>query len=140
MGPLFDFNKSFQRDEIEEERTKQGLYRYENRVLFAFREVADALNEIQTYKKQISAGERKFMAAENAAFLSKMRYDKGVTSYLEVLDTERTLFDVGLERSELKRRFYNTHVKLYKALGGGWLTKAEMEQTQNPPDVQKKKS
>jgi PAS domain S-box-containing protein len=46
------------------------------------------------------------MAAENAAFLSKMRYNKGVTSYLEVLDTERTLFDVGLERSELKQRFY----------------------------------
>jgi multidrug efflux system outer membrane protein len=138
LGPLFDFDKSLQRVEIEKQRTRQALYRYENRILFAFREVADALNEIQTYKQQISAVERKFMAAENAAFLSKMRYDKGVTSYLEVLDTERTLFDVGLERSELKQRFYNAHVKLYKALGGGWLTKAEMEQTQNQPDAQKK--
>jgi multidrug efflux system outer membrane protein len=71
--------------------------------------------------------ERKLKAAKNAAFLSKMRYDKGVTSYLEVLDTERTLFDVGLELSELEQRFHNAYVKLYKALGGGWLTKAEME-------------
>ncbi len=127
LGPLFDFKKSLSRVEIEKERTKQALYRYENSVLFAFREVADALNEIQTYKKQISSVERKLKAAKNAAFLSKMRYDKGVTSYLEVLDTERTLFDVGLELSELEQRFHNAYVKLYKALGGGWLTKAEME-------------
>jgi multidrug efflux system outer membrane protein len=127
LGPLFDFKKSLSRVEIEKERTQQALYRYENRVLFAFREVADALNEIQTYKIQISAVERKLKAAENAAALSKMRYDKGVTSYLEVLETERTLFDVGLELSELKQQFYNSYVRLYKALGGGWLTKAELE-------------
>ena len=138
FGPLFDFKKNLQRVEIEKERTKQALYRYENRVLFAFREVSDALNDIQTYKKQISTVERKFKAAENASTLSKMRYDKGVTSYLEVLETERTLFDVGLELSELKQQFYNAYVRLYKALGGGWLTQAEMEQTQYPPETPKK--
>ncbi|MGB6012746.1 MAG: TolC family protein, partial [Desulfobacterales bacterium] len=138
FGPLFDFKKNLQRVEIEKERTKQALYRYENRVLFAFREVSDALNDIQTYKKQISTVERKFKAAKNAAALSKMRYDKGVTSYLEVLETERTLFEVGLELSDLKQRFYNAYVGLYKALGGGWLTKAEMEQTQKQPEAQKK--
>jgi len=127
LGPLFDFNKNLQRVEIEKERTRQALYRYENRVLFAFREVADALNEVQTYKNQISAVERKLKAAKNAAALSTLRYDKGVTSYLEVLDTERTLFDVELELSDLKQQFYNAYVRLYKALGGGWLTKAEME-------------
>jgi multidrug efflux system outer membrane protein len=138
MGPLFDFKKNLQRVEIEKEKTKQALYRYENRVLFAFREVADALNEVQTYKKQISSVERKFIAAKNANTLSKMRYDKGVTSYLEVLDTERTLFDVGLELSELKQQFYNAYVKLYKALGGGWLSKEEVEQAQNQPEAPKK--
>jgi multidrug efflux system outer membrane protein len=51
---------------------------------------------------------------------------------------ERTLFDVGLELSELKQQFYNAYVKLYKALGGGWLSKEEMEQTQNQPEAPKK--
>ena len=137
LGPIFDFKKNRQAVEIENEKTQQALYRYENRVLFAFREVADALNEIQTYKKQISAVERKFKAAENAAVLAKMRYDKGVTSYLEVLETERSLFDVGLEFSQLKQQYLNAYVRLYKALGGGWLTKAEMEQAQNQTDTQK---
>ena len=123
---------------IEKERTRQTLYFYENRVLNAFREVADALNEIQTYKRQISSVERKYTAAKNAAFLSKLRYDKGVTSYLEVLETERTLFSVGLELSELRQQFYNSYVKLYKALGGGWLSKEEMEQAQNQPEAPKK--
>lgn len=138
LGPIFDFKKSGQRVEIEKERTRQALYRYENRVLFAFREVADALNDIQTYKKQIASVERKYKAAENAATLSKLRYDKGVTSYLEVLEAERELFNVELEFSELKQQFYNAYVGLYKALGGGWLTKAEMEQAQHQPEAQKK--
>jgi multidrug efflux system outer membrane protein len=60
-----------------------------------------------------------------------MRYDKGVTSYLEVLENERTLFEVALELSQLKQQFYNAYIGLYKALGGGWLTKEEMEQSQN---------
>lgn len=131
FGPLVDFNKNLQRVEIEKERTRQALYLYENRVLIAFREVADALNEIQTYKRQIASVERKYTAAKNAAFLSKMRYDKGVTSYLEVLDTERTLFSVGLELSELHQQYHNAYVKLYKALGGGWLSREEMEQAQH---------
>jgi multidrug efflux system outer membrane protein len=138
FGPLFNFNKNLERVEIEKERTRQTLYFYENRVLNAFREVADALNEIQTYKRQISSVERKYTAAKNAAFLSKLRYDKGVTSYLEVLETERTHFSVGLELSELKQQFYNSYVKLYKALGGGWLSKEEMEQVQGQPEAPKK--
>jgi multidrug efflux system outer membrane protein len=138
FGPLIDFDKNLERVEVEKERTRQTLYFYENRVLNAFREVADALNEIQTYKRQISSVERKYTAAKNAAFLSKLRYDKGVTSYLEVLETERTLFSVGLELSELKQQFYNSYVKLYKALGGGWLSKEEMEQVQGQPEAPKK--
>ncbi|MBN2232059.1 MAG: TolC family protein, partial [Deltaproteobacteria bacterium] len=50
---------------------------------------------------------------------------KGVTSYLEVLDTERTLFSVELQLSELRQQYLAAHVSLYKALGGGWLTRDE---------------
>jgi len=131
FGPLFNFGKNARRVEIEEERTKQALYQYENIVLIAFREVEDALVEVQTYRKQIAAVEKKLKAAQNAAFLSNERYDKGVTSYLEVLETQRTLFNVELELSELRQDYLNAYVKLYKALGGGWLSKAEMENMQN---------
>ena len=119
------------RVEIEKERTKQALYNYENTVLIAFKEVEDALNEVHAFRNQVLAVEKQFEAAKNAARLSKMRYDKGVTSYLEVLDSERTLFSVGLELSELKQQYYNAYVRLYKSLGGGWISLEEMKKAQN---------
>jgi multidrug efflux system outer membrane protein len=77
---------------------------------------------------------RKNDAAKNANMLSKLRYDKGATSYLEVLDTERTLFSVGLEQSELQQQYRNAYVKLYKALGGGWLSEEEMTESSAAED------
>lgn len=127
FGPLFNFNKDKMRVLVQEEKTKQALLLYQNTILNAFKDVEDALNEIQTYKRQLAAKQRQFKAADNAAFLSKSRYDNGITSYLEVLDAERTLFAVGLELSETKQQYYNAYVKIYKALGGGWLSKEEME-------------
>jgi multidrug efflux system outer membrane protein len=137
FGPIFNFDQDKMRVVIQEERTKQALLQYENTVLIAFREVENALIEIQTYKKQIAAVERQYIASENAARLSRSRYDTGFTSYLEVLDTERTLFSVELELSEIYQQFHNAYVKLYKALGGGWLSKEEIEQAQNQPETKK---
>ena len=130
LGPIFDYNKSLRRVEIEEERTKQALYGYERTVLTAFREVEDALVEIETLKRQTLSIQRRLKAATNANFLSKERYDKGVTSYLEVLDTERTLFNVELENSDLRQQLFTSYVRLYKALGGGWMSKAAMAQAE----------
>ena len=137
FAPIFDFNKNKLRVEIQEEKTKQALYFYQNTVLRAFKEVEDALSEVHTYDDQIAAVERQYSAAKNAAALSKMRYDKGVTSYLEVLETERQLFSAGLDLSTIKQEYLNAYVKLYKALGGGWLSEEEMEEAQSQPEVGK---
>ncbi len=128
FGPILNFNKNISRVELEKARTKQALYEYELTVLNAFREVSDTLIEIQTYKDQITAVKRKYSAAKNAEYLGKMRYDKGVSSYLEVLETERTLFDVELELSATTQEYYNSYVRFYKALGGGWISRQEEQE------------
>jgi len=51
-----------------------------------------------------------------------------VSSYLEVLETERALFDVELELSATTREYYNSYVRLYKALGGGWISREEEQE------------
>jgi len=130
-GPLFEFGKNLRRINVEKERTRQAQLFYENTVLFAFKEVEDALVDIYTYKNQLSSVERQYKAAENAAKLSRERYDKGVASYLEVLDSERTLFDAELQLSELRQLYQNAYVGLYKALGGGWISEEEMEGVRN---------
>ena len=130
LGPIYDFGKNRSRVEIEKALTQQSRYLYEQTVLTAFREVDDALVDIETLKRQYEATERRLKAAANANFLSKERYDKGVTSYLEVLDSERNLFEVELRNSELLQQVFNAYVRLYQALGGGWMTKEEMEQAE----------
>ena len=125
LGPIFNFGKNTSRVEVQEARTQQVLYEYENTVLNAFREVEDALVEVQTLKEQIEAKKRQYLAAKNAEKLSRMRYDLGVTSYLEVLESERTLFSAELELSEIRQTTFNSYIRLYKALGRGWICKEE---------------
>ena len=59
-------------------------------------------------------------SAQDARRLSRARYDGGVTSYLEVLDTERSLFSAELTESQTLRLYFDSVICLYKALGGGW--------------------
>lgn len=131
LGPIFNFGQDKSRVEIEEARTEQALLSYENIVLDAFREVSDALIEIETYKVQIEALKRQVTAAENASRLSKLRYDQGFSSYLEVLDSERAQFDAQLALSQATQEYYNSYVRLYKALGGGWISPEEMTESEN---------
>jgi multidrug efflux system outer membrane protein len=133
FGPIFNFNKNIRRVEIEEERMRQALLQYENTVLIAFREVEDALVGIQTFRRQLESKQREYEAARLAAELSRSRYDKGVTSYLEVLETERSFFNVELQLSELLQQYSDAYIGLYKALGGGWITSEEMNQAQKAP-------
>ncbi len=130
-GPIFNFGQDKARVEIEETRTEQALYIYQNVVLNAFREVSDSLVEIQTYREQIGALGKQVTAAENANRLSKLRYDQGFSSYLEVLDSERSQFSSQLDLSQATQEYYNSYVRLYKALGGGWITPQEMAESEN---------
>ncbi len=129
LGPLYNFDKNIRRVDIEEAKTRQLLGAYENTVLRAYREVEDALVEIETFRRQITSSENRVRAAKNADELSQERYDQGVTSYLEVLESQRQSFNAQLGLSELMQQYFNSYVRLYKALGGGWMTKAEMEQS-----------
>jgi multidrug efflux system outer membrane protein len=130
-GPIFNFGQDKARVEIEETRTEQALYIYQNVVLNAFREVSDSLVEIQTYRVQIGALGKQVTAAENANRLSKLRYDQGFSSYLEVLDSERSQFSSQLDLSQATQEYYNSYVRLYKALGGGWISPEEMKENES---------
>ncbi len=121
-GPIFNFGKNKRRVEIEKQRTEQALLNYENIVLQSLREVEDALVEIQTLEQELQAVLRQKKAAENAVILSRERYHEGVTSYLEVLDSDRSQFNADLAAAETYQKYLNSHVKLYKALGGGWIS------------------
>lgn len=121
LSPVFQFGKNKQRVEIEKNRTNQALLVYEQTFLVALREVEDALVDIATLKEELKARKRQVQAAEKAAELAKLRYDKGISSYLEVLESNRQLFDAELVTTQTFEMYLIAYVSLYKTLGGGWL-------------------
>jgi len=121
LGPIFDAGRGKSRVEAERARTEQLLNVYQLTVLQAFREVDDALIEIKTYREEAEARESQVNSARSASRLSRARYDSGVTSYLEVLESDRSLFRAELLASSTRRAQVVSIISLYKALGGGWV-------------------
>jgi multidrug efflux system outer membrane protein len=120
LAPVFNAGRNKNRVEVERARTEQARLAYQQTVLRAFAEVEDALVAVRTYRDEHAARSRQVEAARSAARLSRARYDGGVTSYLEVLDTERSLFSAELTESQTLRLYFDSVIRLYKALGGGW--------------------
>jgi multidrug efflux system outer membrane protein len=125
--PLWNAGQLRAQARIQHERASQALYAYVAALQVAFREVEDSLVAVRTLRDEHAARARQVVAARNAARLSRARYDAGIVDYLEVLDTERTLFNSELDESASRQQALNAVVQLYKALGGGWT--AEVEDT-----------
>lgn len=132
LAPIYNAGRNKSRVEIEVARTRQLASQYELTVLQAFREVEDALVAIRTLRSEINARDRQRTAARSAAFLSKARYNGGVTSYLEVLVANTSLFDSEIGAVVSRRELLVAIVDLYKALGGGWMVESEQAKPAQP--------
>jgi len=120
LAPVFTGGRLKSNVEIERARTEALVRAYEQSILIAFREVEDALISTQTYREEYGAALREVTAAANAKDLAWIRYEDGLTSFLEYLQVERDLFSAELRRSETFQKQLTSVVDLYKALGGGW--------------------
>jgi multidrug efflux system outer membrane protein len=118
FAPLF--NSGQLRSVEKAQRAEQARLQYEGAVLNALRDVDNSLTAVRTLRDEHRARLRQLDAAENAARLSWARYNGGVVSYLEVLDSERVLFSVQILESLARQQQLNAVVGLYRALGGGW--------------------
>ncbi len=120
LAPLFYWNQNLLRVKFEESSARQAILNYQATAINAFREVEDALIQIETLKQEIIAASQRLDAANNGEFLSFERYDKGVTSYLEYLEQQRQAFNAAQNLAAKQQQLLSTYVLLYKALGGGW--------------------
>jgi multidrug efflux system outer membrane protein len=92
---------------------------YEKAIQTAFREVADALAVRATISDRVSAQERLVEAASATQRLSQARYDRGVDSYLTLLDAQRTLYAARQTLLAAQLAQGTNRIELYRALGGG---------------------
>jgi multidrug efflux system outer membrane protein len=101
------------------------VIRYQQVIQTAFREVDDSLVDQKQTKEQLEALGRQVVALREYARLAQVRFDNGYTSYLEVLDANRSLFNAELNYAQTKAILFRSFVNLYKAMGGGWVTEAD---------------
>jgi outer membrane protein, multidrug efflux system len=93
---------------------------YERAIQSAFREVADALAERRTLGDQLAA-RLSLVDATTASFkLSQARYERGIDSYLDVLDSQRSMYSAQQGLIDTRLQQLSNTVTLYKVLGGGW--------------------
>lgn len=103
-----------------EARAQAALAQYEQVILQAFRDVSDSLVEARKRREFRVEQELLTAAAEDTTRLAYIRYRGGVSSYLEVLDSERQMFDAQINRVRAYRDERLAVVRLYKSVGGGW--------------------
>jgi multidrug efflux system outer membrane protein len=118
--PIFNAGRVSAGVDSAEARTSEAVARYQQSVQLAVREVSDSLVGYRKRREARQEQEKLVDILRSSTKLSNIRYDGGVTSYLEVLDNERQLFTSELDLATSQRDELLAVVQLYRALGGGW--------------------
>ncbi|MGD0586727.1 MAG: AdeC/AdeK/OprM family multidrug efflux complex outer membrane factor [Oryzomonas sp.] len=117
--PIFDAGSNRANLVVAEVDRDIAVAQYEQAIQTAFREVADALAQRGTIDGQIAAQQSLTDATAESYRLSQARYEKGVDSYLNVLDSQRSLYSAQQNLIATRLTRLATMVTLYKVLGGG---------------------
>ncbi len=132
-APIFTAGAIRGQVEFTEAQKQELVIRYQQVIQTAFREVDDSLVDQKYTKDQLEALGRRVAALTEYARLAQVRFDNGYTSYLEVLDSNRSLFAAELNYAQTKAILFRSFVNLYKAIGGGWVMEADKMTVQGNP-------
>jgi len=105
---------------LAESEHQQALIAYRQTIQRAFGDVSDALIGYQKQHQVRLRLEDSVADLQESVRLSNMRYKGGTTTYLEVLDGQRSLYTEELTLAQARGSEYQSLVQLYRALGGGW--------------------
>lgn len=120
LAPLLNRQALNAQVDVSMAQRNQALYGYEKTVRGAFREVNDSLDAITRYGEQLTELQGQEAVAQETLRIAGNRYRNGYSSYLEVLDAQRTLFSTQTSVVQVKNNLLLAQVDLYRALGGGW--------------------
>ncbi len=120
--PIFNMGRLQANVDFNAAVAQQAGLHYQQTLQQALREVSDALVGVRKRQEFRHQQELLVTALEDASQVASMRYEGGVSSYLEVLDTERQFFQAEVDLVQAKRDESSSVIALYKALGGGWKT------------------
>jgi multidrug efflux system outer membrane protein len=120
-GPLFTFGAIEGQVRSAEAAKEEATLFYQQTILNALQETNSALVGSQKTGEQAEAQFRRVVALRNYARLSRVRFDNGAASYVEVLVAENDLFSAELNAVTSQADRLTQVVNVYKAMGGGWV-------------------
>ncbi len=118
--PLFDAGADRARVQVQQAALEQSQTGYEAAVLTALRDVEDALTALHNDRDRSDSLQQAAQSASNAARLARQRYNSGLVDFQIVLETQRTQLNAQDSFAVAYADVSIGHVRLYKALGGGW--------------------
>jgi outer membrane protein, multidrug efflux system len=132
--PVFDGGAIRAQVGVQQAALDQARASYRSTILTALQEVEDALVALRQDQVRLGNLQAAADAAGNAALLARQRYSSGLVDFQTVLDTQRTQLNAQDSVASTGATLSADHVRLYKALGGGWLPAATDDLTPPSPD------
>jgi outer membrane protein, multidrug efflux system len=129
--PIFNAGRLRAGVRTAEDVKQEALLTYKKSIQQAFQEVSDALVGVRRLKEVRIESEKQVKALTRQTDLAYQRYFGGMTPYLEVLDSDRQLFDSELKLTQDRANELLVVIALYRALGGGWQNGGEPAEVQN---------
>ena len=120
-GPIFTFGAIEGQVQTAEAQERAALNFYQQTILNAFRETNDALTGSQKKIEEAEMQRLRVVELREFARLSRLKFDKGIAGYLEVLVADNELFAAELAAVSLLADRYTQLVNVYQAMGGGWV-------------------
>jgi NodT family efflux transporter outer membrane factor (OMF) lipoprotein len=120
--PLFNWGKLNANIKSKEAQYQQTLLGYQNTVLTAFKEVEDALVAYSKEQQKHQSLQQAVDANQQAVQLANERYEKGLTGFINVLESQQALYQTQSALVSSSAKTSADLVLLYKVLGGGWQT------------------
>jgi outer membrane protein TolC len=105
---------------VQEVRQKEAALNYKTTVLQALHDVENAVSSYETEQVRLKSLERAATANGNSLSLARQRYQAGLSSFLEVLDSERRLYASQTEVVRSSVMISTDLIAVYKSIGGGW--------------------
>ena len=124
-GPIFTAGKIKGTVKAAQAVQQEALFGYEQAIRNGFRDFEDALIDQDRTRVQLDALAKQVEALATYARLARLRYENGYTSYIEVLDAERSLFNGQLSYAQTQDALLRAFVNLYKSMGGGWVMEGD---------------
>jgi multidrug efflux system outer membrane protein len=130
--PIFDGGASKAQVRAQEAALDRARVGYQAVVLTALKDVEDALIALRGDRERLDRLRSAADAAGNAALMARQRYQSGLVDFQTVLDTQRTLLSTQDAVASTQAELSADHVRLYKALGGGWQADSAVASPSNP--------